>query len=221
MKPLDPQSRRLLDEVSSGDTPPPELEAQLWQRLGPRLSEALPPTAAAASHALTAKSSLLLGSGTWLKLIATGIFASAVATGAVYYGSQTVEQAAPAEQPDANPERPDVLVDPGPRIVESSTLLAETQLLARAQRALGAGKAPVALRLLEEHARSFPSGALAQERDAARAIALCTLKRWPEARRSQQQFRQAWPGSPMTERVRHACAALSDSGTSPETRSKP
>jgi|GEM_PF-6952033 len=416
MKPLDPQSRRLIDEASSGDMPTAELQEQLWQRLAPRMSEALPPTAAAASQALTAKSSLLIGAGTWLKLAVTALFAGVAVTGAVHSRNQltepaaapsppTAEHAAPHEakdtakrgldnqehlhlpfaaqpnraggnehqssaaqanraskseqralaaQPDraggnehqssaaqassasereqralaaqpnraggnehqssaaqanraskseqralaAQPDRaggnehqssaaqassaskseqralaaqrsgasqreqqhsaaqsdargshaPQVLAAQ-PSILsgselqptaaarnraaahdlerervpsgQGSTLMAETQLLARAQQALRAGKTTAALRLIDEHVRTFPRGELAQERDAAEVVALCALHRWPEARRSQQQFQRAWPGSPMTERVQHACAALNDSGTSPETRSKP
>ena len=326
MKPLDPQSRRLIDEASSGDMPTAELQEQLWQRLAPRMSEALPPTAAAASQALTAKSSLLIGAGTWLKLAVTALFAGVAVTGAVHSRNQltepaaapsppTAEHAAPHEAKDtakrgldnqehlhlpfaAQPNRaggnehqssaaqanraskseqralaaqrsgasqreqqhsaaqsdargshaPQVLAAQ-PSILsgselqptaaarnraaahdlerervpsgQGSTLMAETQLLARAQQALRAGKTTAALRLIDEHVRTFPRGELAQERDAAEVVALCALHRWPEARRSQQQFQRAWPGSPMTERVQHACAALNDSGTSPETRSKP
>src|SRR5262245_47506514 len=100
MKPLDPQIRRLLDEVSSGDVPPTHLEDQLWQQLAPRLGGTLPPTAAAASSALATKSSTLLAVSPLLKLSLGALIAGASVTAVVQHRSDAntheVRTAAPA-----------------------------------------------------------------------------------------------------------------------------
>lgn len=255
MKPLDPDSRRLIEQVNAADVPPAALEAQLWQRLAPRLGDALPPTAAAALPAakgLAAKSSLL-GTGPLLKLTLAGLLVGASVSGAVYYRSASITQATSQKQlaielrePAASPpdtavsrkaaadprrsEAPTAAPSPSVAVLEaelgspapgesssvavsaptqaaadSGSLVQETRLLARAQRALRSGKPASALQLIEQHASTYPQGSLAQERDAARVLALCALERLPEARRSQQQFLRAWPGSPLTERVQRAC----------------
>jgi len=61
------------------------------------------------------------------------------------------------------------------------------------------------LRILEDHARRFPNGALAEERDAARVLALCDLQRLDEARDVARRFLREHPRSPLAPRVAHAC----------------
>jgi hypothetical protein len=63
----------------------------------------------------------------------------------------------------------------GDRLAEEVTLLSD------AERDLRAGQYQDALRVLNEHRRKFPQGALAQERIAARVQALCGLGRVGEA----------------------------------------
>ena len=60
-------------------------------------------------------------------------------------------------------------------------LAEEVALLSAAERDLRAGQYQDALRVLNEHRRKFPQGALAQERIAARVQALCGLGRAGEA----------------------------------------
>jgi hypothetical protein len=62
---------------------------------------------------------------------------------------------------------------------------------------------------LDEHARRFPRGALSEERDAARVLALCAQGRAPDARASASAFVAANPRSPFAAQVRRACAAKS------------
>jgi hypothetical protein len=82
---------------------------------------------------------------------------------------------APAQQVPA-PSAAGALGDPaGDRLAE------EVALLSEAERDLRAGQYQDALRVLNEHRRKFPQGALAQERIAARAQALCGLGRAAEA----------------------------------------
>jgi hypothetical protein len=63
--------------------------------------------------------------------------------------------------------------DPSPSSdAPASTIAAEARLLTKAQQAL-ASSPRRALALLDEHAQRFPSGAMALEREALRAIASC------------------------------------------------
>jgi hypothetical protein len=98
--------------------------------------------------------------------------------------------------------RPAKVPDPpaaGPAIGEEAALLLSTQAALRED---NPGRA---LALLDEHARRFPRGALAQERDAARVLALCAAGRVDEARSARDAFLAAHPRSPAAARVRHAC----------------
>jgi hypothetical protein len=64
-----------------------------------------------------------------------------------------------------------------------------------------------ALDLLDEHARTFPNGILAEERSVERVSALCTLGRVAEAREEATRFLRATPDSPLAESVRSSCGA--------------
>ncbi|MEO7109908.1 MAG: hypothetical protein ABI183_05680, partial [Polyangiaceae bacterium] len=83
---------------------------------------------------------------------------------------------------------------------------AELELINRAQQALQAEDANEALALLNEHARRFPNGALAEERDAARVLALCGAGRQEDAATAGAAFLSAHPDSPLATRVRSSCA---------------
>ncbi len=86
---------------------------------------------------------------------------------------------------------------------------AEVALLEQAQHALEAKHGERALALLDEHARTYPNGALAEERDAARVLALCETGRDDEAHAEADAFVVAHPRSPLAARVRAACPASS------------
>lgn len=87
----------------------------------------------------------------------------------------------------------------------ASALAAEAALLQRAQTALAADDAAAALALLEQHAREYAGGVLAQERAALRVVALCTAGREHEGRAEAANFLRAHAGSVHAERVRSAC----------------
>lgn len=90
-----------------------------------------------------------------------------------------------------------------PKVAEPAD---ELSLVSSMQLALRSGNASQALALANEHARRFPGGALAQEREGARAIARCQLAK-PEGRASiLANFEQRYGGSPYAARVRDACA---------------
>jgi hypothetical protein len=85
----------------------------------------------------------------------------------------------------------------------SDQLAEEVRILSRAETELHAGRFAPALRLLDEHRRRFPRGALVEERLGARARVLCALGRAPEAT---NELRQLAPGSLHEDRARESCA---------------
>jgi hypothetical protein len=105
---------------------------------------------------------------------------------------------APAPEPDATPASP------------GSTLRAETELIARAQRALQHDAGAEALAALAQHAARHRDGLLVQEREALRLIALCSLRRPVEASALRRQFVRSWPDSPLLPRVADACRESPD-----------
>jgi outer membrane protein assembly factor BamD (BamD/ComL family) len=86
----------------------------------------------------------------------------------------------------------------------SDRLAEEVELLSRAQTELRSGRYDTALRSLEEHARKFPRGTLAQERRATRIQALCSSGRTREA---DTELARLSPGSVHEGRTREICAA--------------
>ena len=130
--------------------------------------------------------------------------------------SEVPRAAAPAAvvtEAPALPAKPvaPVSVDP-PRASASlgaTSLAEETRLLHAAQRELARKNTSAALALLDEHASKFPGGALAEERTAARVLALCDLGRTAEARLAADAFVEKSPQSPLVPRLRGSCAAES------------
>jgi hypothetical protein len=86
-------------------------------------------------------------------------------------------------------------------------LLAETEALRAAQRALRNGDATRALELLHEQERTYAAGSLHEERAAARILALCQAGLADAARASTERFVQRWPRSALRARVISACRA--------------
>ncbi|MCA9623755.1 MAG: hypothetical protein KC731_32255 [Myxococcales bacterium] len=84
-------------------------------------------------------------------------------------------------------------------------LAEETALLQRAQAELRAGNPEAALALLEEHRGRHALGAMSEEREAARILALCAAGRRDEARAAAADFLAAHPKSPHRARVLSAC----------------
>jgi hypothetical protein len=214
MKPLDPEGRRLIDDVLAADQPDPSAAARSWSALAERLHEPLPPTAAAAEAALEAsgplaKAGVLAQLGGLKVAVVAGVMCVA---GGVWFATQQPAavpappqpRAVPAATATPSPAEHEHELVPQPAAA-GSTLSEEARLIALAQRALSAGNPARALALIEEHRRSYAGGALAQERDAARVLVLCALGRSREARDARKQFLRDWPGSALTARVRSAC----------------
>jgi hypothetical protein len=87
----------------------------------------------------------------------------------------------------------------------STDLDAEVALLREADAALRRGDSKAALAALATHAHDFPRGALAQEREGVRAIALCRGGRLAEGIAKAQRFVNSAPKSPLGTRIRSAC----------------
>jgi hypothetical protein len=226
MKPLDDESRRLIDEAHAADAPPPGSEAAVWNALSQKLQQPLPPTAAAASATVNgpatgffagATSKLIFGAAA-LALVAVALTVHLRAQPKVEPAARIVvpsqdklgaRGSSAQEQRSELPAREATGVARTPSIPPSadasSTLLEEAKLLAAAQRALNAGNARRALRWLAEHRERFAGGALAQEREAAQVFALCALGRAVDAQRHAQRFVDHWPDSPLGARVRAGC----------------
>lgn len=94
-----------------------------------------------------------------------------------------------------------------PKPAADATLHAEIALLRPAQKALRSGNYVRALRLLDDHAKSFPRSVLAEERTLGRITAVCGLGRIQEAQRMIDAFGRAHPGSPLAGRVDEACSS--------------
>lgn len=93
---------------------------------------------------------------------------------------------------------------PAPAVRAQDRLAQEVALLSRATSDLRAGRAADALSALDEHQRKFPTGALSEERRAARAQALCSLGRVSEGR---AELSRLAPHSPAAARAEQLCSA--------------
>ena len=88
------------------------------------------------------------------------------------------------------------------------SLAAERRLLDAARAALVAGDRAAGLDLLTKHARTFPRGVLAEEREALTIDAFVASGRCDEARRRAEGFRSRYPGSLFAPSVAAALAAI-------------
>jgi hypothetical protein len=87
----------------------------------------------------------------------------------------------------------------------SDHLGAETAALLSTQRALRDGNTRLALALLDEQDATYGTGALQEERAAARVLALCQSGLVEEARAEADRFERRWPRSALLGRIRSAC----------------
>lgn len=93
----------------------------------------------------------------------------------------------------------------GPAPVPGDSFAAELRIIAAAQAALRIGDSRGALRELAGHARRFPRGHFAQDREALRAVALCRGGKRRAGERLGREFLAAHPESIHGDRVREAC----------------
>lgn len=114
--------------------------------------------------------------------------------------------------PTINPAEPDVAVTRAApsgkkpvRLVPSLT--EEANLLERARLVLRQGDPELSLRLLDQHRREFPEGALLYEAQTTRAIALCRSGRTDEGLRILSRLEATSQASGMLAQVRLNCEA--------------
>jgi len=217
MTALDPKARALVEagrralRSTAGDRE--RIEAALRARLG---DAALPPDAGVTQVATTASWQALTGAAIGVCVLAgVALYAlrpapSAPAPDARPATHRPAPQTTPADPPSAVPER----AAPAHSIVPPSTppasasprardaLAREVALLSRATSALRAGHPAAALRTLADHQRHFPTGALVEERRAAKAQALCLLGRVGEGR---AELARLTPQSPAAATAQQVC----------------
>ncbi len=114
-------------------------------------------------------------------------------------------RARPAQTRPSSPDEP--AVDPAP--TGPSSIVQERQLLTRAWGALSSGEHAKALEQAQSHARRFPTGMLAVERDAIATIAGCHVQR-PGWSAKAQAFLATHGKTPSARRVRQACTEIQD-----------
>lgn len=87
-------------------------------------------------------------------------------------------------------------------------LAAETAMIDRAHAALARSQAQTALDVAEGHARRFPRGQLAENRESVAIQALVTLGRAVEARERAAAFHRRWPDGLFREQVDAALRSI-------------
>jgi len=90
------------------------------------------------------------------------------------------------------------------RSVPQESYAAELRLLERAQSEYTSQDFPDALMLVAEHARRFPNGRMAEEREALRVRSLAGAGRSGEARRALSTFAEHFPHSALLPRLRQS-----------------
>jgi hypothetical protein len=209
-----PESLRALLRSAKSDLPTPAQLAGLEAKLGPMLSGGAAPAAAPHGASSLNKAGLAVLGGL---IVAGGLYLSTKPA------SRKVEAPLPqpvgqpselAKPPSAAPTLPAPTVDgesvgateekpagdakqPPSRPVKSTSrpaIVAEDQLLERARQAL-ASDPNRALALTKEHARAYPKGVLAQEREVIAIEALKRLGRTEEAGSRRGAFEEQYPES--------------------------
>lgn len=114
-------------------------------------------------------------------------------------------RATPSERVRGARTRPGVPSSSGDRTARgASELEAEARLLEQADADLRRGDPNGALLRLAEHAAKYPSGALREERQGIRAIALCRAGK-EEGKSAAERFLARSPSSSLASRIRAAC----------------
>jgi hypothetical protein len=112
-------------------------------------------------------------------------------------------------EPAVSPGVPARAADPTPvlrgRAFTPQPIGDELSWVDAAQQALNRGEPSAALYLVQQHAFRYPQGALANERRAVQALALCALQRKAAARSVLSDLERTASSSPLVERVRLKC----------------
>lgn len=111
---------------------------------------------------------------------------------------------APAEVEEAPAPAEERRAKHGPK-QGSETPPTELELIARAKKALAAGKARSALSATREHATAYPKGVLVEERLLLEIEARCELGQTGRVDKLRDRFLARHSASPLADRVRHSC----------------
>jgi hypothetical protein len=215
MSELSPQGQALLRATRAALRPQGADKARVLSSLQARLGAPPPAAAPAAAHVSrgvwAAAAAAVVGVG---GVVALGLSSDPAPTKA----PAPIAVVAPAVLPTPSvadvspPTAPVEPATPGPAAAAPSAparrgdrLAEEVAILSQAAKDLRAGRAAAALSALNEHQRRFPSGALTLERRAARAEALCSLGRKPEAQAELGALARSAPQSPLTIRAQERC----------------
>jgi len=213
---LSPKARELIEASRAALRATPADRDRVEQALRVRLGEAaLPPDgsgSARASHAAGWHSAVAIVSGlcvvAGVTLLALRDVPERSTERPAASPAQVATPAKPAQPPalELQPIAADAPVSAKPlepRAPRARDRLAEeVALLSRAASELSAGRAESALAVLDEHRRKFPHGTLREERQAARARALCTRG---QVRDGLAQLAQLAPSSPTAAQARQVC----------------
>jgi hypothetical protein len=118
------------------------------------------------------------------------------------------ETAEPVFAPPEQPTEPSAQSNDTSRAraaTAGDALDSEVALLTEAQRSLAAGRYAAALTSLDKHAARYPRGALASERDASRAIALCKSGSLSKGQAVGKRYLSKHANAPLRARVQTAC----------------
>jgi hypothetical protein len=213
---LSAKARAIIGAGRAGLQPTPGERERLEALLNARLAAGATASTSAAVVSAGVKAwhiglaaALLGGTATWAALqwgdetaaaapSAAKVPAAPVAASVAARVVPSPEVAVPPTEPIANVPAPAAATPRNPK----DQLALEVALLSRATSALRAGRAAEALKALDEHKRQFAQGFLAIDRRAARAQALCSLKRVAEGR---AELARLEPQSPAAERTRQVC----------------
>ena len=208
----DPSFGSLLSDAASSHEPSPADLASLGKKLAAALPPGtLPPPGGGG----------VAPAGAAAKLAAAIGVIALIGAGAYFAGDKREEPVAPAPAASASAERvtslrlEPLLIEPVPTASAAASAAAlavapptppppaeaEGTMLARAHDALLHGAPDRALAIANEHAKAYPHGALAQERDAIAIEALVAAGRKPEAQKKAAAFMAAYPGSSHQERI--------------------
>ena len=215
MSELSPQGQALLRATRAALRPQDADKARVLSSLQARLGAPPPVAAPAAAHVSrgiwAAAAAAVVGVGGVVALGLSGdpapsnLPAPAAVVAPTELPTPAVADVKPPTAPAVEPLPEPAAVAPSAPARVRDRLAEEVAILSQAAKDLRAGRAAAALSALNEHQRRFPSGALTLERRAARAEALCSLGRMPEARAELGALTRSAPQSPLTIRAQERC----------------
>ena len=226
MSDLSPQARALLRAARSYDEP---TDADARRVRVSVLTKVAAGVGAAAGLTSYASGASALLAGATVKIGAAVLLCAGIGTyAAVQLRAPAPEHVRPAvvqTQPTKAPERllavapveeaPALQVEskgrvhasgPSHRRRTTADLEGEARLLEEADAEIRAGNPSAALVRLAEHAAKYPTGALSDEREGVRAIALCRAGRSIEGRAAADKFLSGTRKTSLAARVRTACS---------------